>query len=334
MWTAKLGKEVFDLRMVPAKERGELHAAGERWACRGCGGQVHMRRHPEMDDRTRLDVYDDGRGPLITFAHNPYEAERCQALGYTVSETPEHETLKARLARTATNAGWSAELEVYGDGCRADVVVTRQREMRVLEAQVASLGVDVALARHELYVSQFGPTTWTHTKARPWSVQVESLQIDGMDLDTVVGGVYEDQEMEKKAEPAPIEQILPRVLAGELRYVYWSTGSGDFGFFTPIGAPPARPPGRRLRQAMVRRGESVADCDRAVVLSPGIACANCGHSTRAGHSCTNPTCEPPSCPGCGRPWHSKATCPECDTSAGRVPDSSKVDQPMHSLHEA
>ena len=319
MWTAMMGKEVFDLRAVPAKERVELHAAGEKWACRGCGGKVHMRHHPDADDRTRLDVYDDNRGPFVTFAHHPYEAERCRALGYSVSETPEHETLKARLARTATSAGWNAELEVYGDGCRADVLITRQRETRVLEAQVASLSVDAALARHDLYVSQFGPTTWTHTKARRWSIQIESLQVDA-GLETVIGGVYDDQEMEKRAEPAPITAVLPRVLSGELRYVYWSTGSGDFGFFTPIGAAPARSPGRRLRQAMVRRGEAVADCDRAALFASGIRCVDCGCQTRAGHPCANPICEPPCCPTCGRrPWHERAICPDCGTAATDVP---------------
>jgi hypothetical protein len=276
-----------------------------------------MRHYSDVDERTALDVYDDGRGPFITFAHNPGEAEKCRELGYDSDESFEHQHLKGALAKTAERHGWKARLEVPGDGCRADVVIDHpSRQRRVLEAQVSPLPTDVALRRHDLYVSQFGPTTWTHTRQRPWATQIESLRVAD-DLETVIDGVYEDQSGDVKAPPAPITAVLPKVLSGELRYVHWQSGSGDFGFFSPLGAAPATTVGRRLRKAMVRRGEDVEECWRATLVDRSIPCVNCGFATQAGHRCANPVCAPPSCPGCGsRPWHHRAICRAC--GAGRL----------------
>jgi len=43
-----------------------------------------------------------------------------------------------------------------------------------------------------------------------------------------------------------------------------------------------------------------------------IRCTDCRTEGPAGKPCPNPSCEPPSCPGCGRmPWHDRAICPDC-----------------------
>ena len=313
MWTAQMGNEVIDLRKIDTGQRQRLHTDRRiPWACRGCGGRAHMRWNAGSDDRTRLDAYDDKRGPFITFSHHPFEAEKCRAVGYHSDESFEHHSLKDILARSAEGAGWTAEIEVPGDRCKADVLVTRNGASRVLEAQVSPLGVDEALRRHDLYTSEFGPTTWTHTRRRSWSVQLESLQVDDA-LEQVVGGVYEDQAGDVLAPPTPIAMILPRVLSGELRYVFVRAATADYGFFTPIGRTGTVTAGRRLREAMLRHGEQVEECARPLI-SGTISCVNCGFGTLAGRPCQNPICEAPSCTTCGRqPWHSAAVCDACQT---------------------
>ena len=303
MFTATLTGEVVDLRHVDLDESMKLHQDREMpWQCRGCGGRVHMRSHTVAD---QID--------MVTFAHHPGEAEKCRALGFHTDESPEHHRLKNSLYTAARRAGWDASIEVPGDRCRADVVASRKGATRVLEAQVSPLSERDVLDRTDRYQSSFGQTTWTHTKSRPWSRKVESLRVDG-DLTTVIDGVYLDQMGDKRAQPAPIEEIIPDVLSGYLRYIWLDTSAGTIGYFTPIGAPTNREPIRRRQRTKVR-GMYVTECSRP--LKRTIACAWCGHETMPGLACANGECSEPSCPGCGRqPWHDRAVCPDCG-SRGR-----------------
>ena len=299
MFTATLVTETVDLRAVDRSESLRLYREKNvPWRCRGCQGTVHMRRQQDSPATTGL----------ITFAHNPGEAEKCRALGFHTDESPEHHELKDRLAKAATQAGWDAELEVYGDGCRADVVVSKKgASSRVLEAQLATLSERDAVERSERYLREFGQPTWTHTGSRPWSKRVESLRVDD-DLSTVIDGVYVDQAGDQRADPAPLATVIPSILTGTMRYVFYDTSDGTIGYFTPIGAPP----GTRRRNAKRQkvRGEYVTECSRP--LSRTVACVDCGHEGSPGRPCVNDACSPPSCPGCGRrPWHELAVCPDC-----------------------
>ena len=302
MFTATLTGEVVDLRHVDLDESMKLHQDREMpWQCRGCGGRVHMRSHKAADE---ID--------MVTFAHHPGEAEKCRALGFHTDESPEHHRLKDHLYRAARTAGWDAELEVPGERCRADVVASSRGVTRVLEAQVSPLSEREALDRSDLYQRSFGQPTWTHTRARPWSRKVESLRVAD-DLTTVIDGVYLDQAGDQKADPSPVEDIIPDILSGRLRYVWFDTSSGVIGYFTPIGAPRVDRPKKKRKRHQVR-GMYVAECSRP--LSRSISCAWCGHESLAGKPCPNEACAPPSCPGCGRqPWHDRAVCPDCGTRA-------------------
>lgn len=76
MWTALQGQEILDLRKIPSKDRVRLHSdPTTKLRCRGCEGRVHMRKSAEDSRGNSMAVFDDGLGPLITFAHNPVEAE-------------------------------------------------------------------------------------------------------------------------------------------------------------------------------------------------------------------------------------------------------------------
>lgn len=250
---------------------------------------------------------------LITFAHHPGEAELCRKLGFHTDESPQHHYLKDQLARAAKSAGWEAELEVPGEGCRADVVVSKKgASSRVLEAQISPLGEKDALERSERYARSFGQPTWTHTRPRPWSKKVESLRVDD-EMVNVVDGIYVDQAGDIRAEPHPITEAIPSVLNGRLRYVFFEAEEGTVGYFAPIGAEPSERSRRRRRNRKERetiRGIHVKECSRP--LKRTIPCADCGTEGSAGLPCPNPSCSPLVCPGCGRqPWHEKAICPDC-----------------------
>lgn len=179
MWTAHLGTEVIDLEAMTATDKLTLRAQhrADPYTCRGCGGRVHTRLNP-------IDADADTCDPFLTFAHHPHEAEKCRALGLGWDETPEHHQLKSRLARAARKAGWTTELEVQPNPtCRADVVATSPRGNQwALEAQLATLHLDQAVARHDRYTTEFSACTWVHTRTREWANRIPSLRITTPDL--------------------------------------------------------------------------------------------------------------------------------------------------------
>src|SRR6266536_2587056 len=75
---------------------------------------------------------------LRFFAHR--SAADCPTLG----ETLEHRLLKIELAAAIRGAGWTAELEVPGNGWRADVLAARPDSARriAFEAQLAAATID------------------------------------------------------------------------------------------------------------------------------------------------------------------------------------------------
>lgn len=263
-WTALLDNKVIDLRSVASTDRIAMHEDRTiPWLCQGCRGKTHLRR---SDTIHALAVYTDKLGPFVTFVHNPGEAERCRDLGFHTDESVEHDLLKHELATGAEQVGWTTEIEKTGNGCRADVVATRDGRSRVLEAQISPLNVDDALRRSDLYRKAFGDPTWTHTRRRQWSTRIPSLQTDEDDLHTVVAGVYLDQGGYEAAPPAPVTETIGRVLTGEIDWVFLE----DFGYFVnkatvwkyPQRRPRRRPKATGNTDAPKIAGRYVQECQR------------------------------------------------------------------------
>ncbi|HEV2928405.1 MAG TPA: hypothetical protein VGW74_06920 [Propionibacteriaceae bacterium] len=242
------------LGWVPLEDRRSLYAGKPIIRCRGCSGPAHMKL-----------LRDDPRRPFMVFAHNPGYGEACKALGYHTDESEEHHDLKSRLAAAARRAGWTADTEVYGERCRADVVATSPsgRSKWVLEAQLASIKLPDVIDRTGRYTNQFGAVTWVHSGHRRWANRhedVQALRVAEEDLATVIGGVMLDAEAYIKAPPAPIADVVPNILTGKLRYIF----GADFGFYRdPAGGTGKPRQGiARPRSSAVHRGDHVKECAR------------------------------------------------------------------------
>jgi hypothetical protein len=256
MWTALLDDEVINLESMSPDDKHVIRAETPDFVCRGCGGPVHTRHVPDGNDTD----------PFLVFAHNPGAAELCRQLGFHTDESDAHHRLKATLAAAARKAGWTADLEVPGDGCRADVVVTKGSKTRVLEAQISGLSVADALERTRRYRTSFGNPLWTHTKRRDWSTQVPSVRIDDPD-DTanpvVIGGVMVDQAGRIPAKPEPLATVVPRILDGHLRYLF--DADEQFGFFIELAAAVAASDKADQAKAEHGRGAYVKECAKPPV---------------------------------------------------------------------
>jgi competence protein CoiA len=103
-----------------------IHRARPRapLTCRECGHGLHAKLSPKG---------------LRFFAHDR-AAPTCSLVG----ETMAHRLLKLQLASAIRDAGWYAELEVAGEGWRADVLATSPDGTRRMawEAQLAQITVD------------------------------------------------------------------------------------------------------------------------------------------------------------------------------------------------
>ena len=289
MWTALLGDEVIDARLLDESELDALLKERPPIVCRSCKGGCHVRDNTH-NPRLGLPI---GSKPFITFAHNPGNKERCQQMFGSYDESPQHYMLKDKLAKAAVAAGYDAQLEVPSDGCRADVVATKNGRTHVLEAQCAEIGMDEAITRTNTYQREFGDTTWAHTKARRWSQKVPALQVDE-GLDKVVAGIFEDQGGNIPSEPAPIHTSFKRLLTGELRYVFFQESGTTIGYYTPIGAKPTARHQRKRKKSGA--GDHVREC-----RSADLACSQCGHAKAAGTPCVNPDCAPRHCAHCKMP---------------------------------
>jgi hypothetical protein len=241
--------------LSPADKRA-LHADPPAIRCAGCKGRAHIKNLV------------DGPDPFMIFAHNPGEAERCRALGYHTDESVEHGMLKSALAQAARDAGWSVDVEVFGNNCRADVLAVdpKTNASRVLEAQVSHITAADVHDRTQRYIDNFGGrVTWTHQGPRGWanrSKDVEALRVDD-DLSIVVDGVALDQTG-LRAPAQPIEAVIPRILRKELRYVFLES----FGFYLDLAASSGSTARRLSRQRISphARGKYVQECERHAVI--------------------------------------------------------------------
>ena len=138
-----------------------IHRARPRapLTCRECGHGLHAKLSP--------------RG-LRFFAHNR-AAPACSLVG----ETMAHRLLKLQLASAIREAGWYAELEVTGDGWRADVLATSPDGARRMawEAQLAQITIDELQERTTRMRASGVPVCWVTDHDRPWIGAVPAIQI-------------------------------------------------------------------------------------------------------------------------------------------------------------
>lgn len=182
--------------------------------CRACGG--HMQAKISK------------RG-LRFFAHDRVSPD-CPAAG----ETPEHRALKALLAAVVRNAGWIASIEVYpgaddAGGWRADVLARDADSSRrvALEAQLASMTVDVGRQRSALYAADQMRVLWVTSKDAPWLLALPGIKVvdDGSGGHVVTRGLarWRDATWSLDVEPVPLDRVVAgfleeRAVEQTLRY--------------------------------------------------------------------------------------------------------------------
>ena len=129
-----------------------IHRARPRapLTCRECGHGLHAKVSPKG---------------LRFFAHDR-AAPTCSLVG----ETMAHRLLKLQLASAIRDTGWYAELEVAGDGWRADVLATSPDGARRMawEAQLAQITVDELRERTARMEASGVPVCWVTDRERPW----------------------------------------------------------------------------------------------------------------------------------------------------------------------
>ncbi|GAB7005269.1 hypothetical protein JCM18899A_27420 [Nocardioides sp. AN3] len=111
---------------------------------------------------------------LRFFAHDR-AAPDCSLVG----ETRAHRLLKLQLASAIRDAGWYAELEVAGDGWRADVLATSPDGARRMawEAQLAQITVDELRERTARMEASGVPVCWVTDHDRPWIGAVPAIRL-------------------------------------------------------------------------------------------------------------------------------------------------------------
>lgn len=173
--------------------------------CVGCGGPVHAKVSPAPH-------------LMRFFAHKATPDSACPLAG----ESQEHRLLKVLLARAARAAGWNAELEVPGDGWRADVLaVAPDASRRVAwEAQLSGITVDEIQARTQRMAAAGVEVCWVTTRDAPWLGHVPSVRIAN-DADSgwiLTWGVekLDGARWVMPEEPQSVERFVALVSTGRL----------------------------------------------------------------------------------------------------------------------
>jgi hypothetical protein len=125
--------------------------------------------------------------------HRPYFFRHRAATGcwLSESETEEHVSLKVLLARLIRSVpAWSADLEVSGNGWRADVLATGPSGRRIaFEAQLSAASARSIKDRSEAYAAAGVEVCWVTTLRRGWFGAAPSLMIEASSAGwTVVDG--------------------------------------------------------------------------------------------------------------------------------------------------
>lgn len=115
---------------------------------------------------------------LRFFAHDP-AAPRCSLVG----ETMAHRLLKLQLASAIRDAGWYAELEVAGDGWRADVLATSPdgTQRMAWEAQLATITLAELRERTARMEHSGVAVCWVTDHDRSWVGAVPAIRLSVAD---------------------------------------------------------------------------------------------------------------------------------------------------------
>lgn len=143
--------------------------------CHHCHQPVHLRTFP-LDPHAWL------------FAHNPGTAELCRMMGGGGDESPAHHDTKLAIARAGAQAGFTADVEVSGEGCRADVVLSKGSVQWPIEVQLAPVSTEDVEERSRRYgVSFSNQSLWMHSNSRRWSQLVPAARFAPDDLTLITG---------------------------------------------------------------------------------------------------------------------------------------------------
>lgn len=158
-----------ELGLLDATIEG-LRAGGELWpqihktrpraplVCRGCGHGLHAKVSPTG---------------VRFFAHDAAQSD-CPTAGESIG----HRLLKLELVSAARAAGWEAELEVAGEGWRADVLATSPECRRVAwEAQLAAITTEEIQERHKTMTGTGLEVCWVADRPRIWIGHVPAIAV-------------------------------------------------------------------------------------------------------------------------------------------------------------
>lgn len=126
--------------------------------CRGCGHGLHAKVSPNG---------------LRFFSHDAAQSQ-CPTAGESLA----HRLLKLELVSAAQAAGWEAELEVAGNGWRADVLATSPEGRQVAwEAQLAQITPKEIVQRHSTMTADGLEVCWVADRHRAWIGQVPAIAV-------------------------------------------------------------------------------------------------------------------------------------------------------------
>lgn len=167
---------------------------GGRLRCRSCHQPVHAKR------RT-------GTG-LRFFAHASTQPG-CPSHG----ESARHLHLKARFAAAFRAAGYHADVEVVGDGWRADVLATDGTERTAIEIQLSPIHADAVDERTRRHRASGVTTMWvTDSTGHRWARTRPSVYVGDTDLveASVAIPTSAHDPTPRIAAPASIERFVQR----------------------------------------------------------------------------------------------------------------------------
>lgn len=135
----------------------------------------------------------------------------------THGESARHLQLKAAFADAFRQAGWSADLEVAGNGWRADVLVADGDDRRVaVEVQLAAIVADDVRERMARHAASGVETLWVVERRTAWTEGRPHVLVDG---DRVVDSVLMLPARKggpALAGPASIGRFVERLAQGRL----------------------------------------------------------------------------------------------------------------------
>ena len=143
----------------------------EPLTCRGCGHGLHAKVSPNG---------------LRFFSHDAAQSD-CPTAGESLA----HRLLKLELVTAARAAGWEAELEVAGNGWRADVLTTSPEGRRIAwEAQLAQITPDEIASRHNTMTGDGLEVCWVADRHRAWIGEVPAIAVAPEHPETAEAGLH------------------------------------------------------------------------------------------------------------------------------------------------